>query len=51
MSELTGSEGQFLTGQRAAGVVDSHHPHLVCSVRLQLLQDTVAFLHGHPVLL
>lgn len=51
MSELTGSEGQFIAGQRAAGVVHSHHPHLVHLVGLQLLQDTVALLHGHTILL
>lgn len=51
MCELTSSEGESLAGQRAACVVDSHHPHLVGLVRLQLLQDAVTFLHCHPVLL
>lgn len=47
----TSSEGQFLAGQRAARVVDSHHPNLVRLVRLQVLQDAGTFLHGHAVLL
>lgn len=48
---LTSSEGESLAGQRAACIVDSHHPDLVGLVRLQLLQDTITFLHCHTVLL
>lgn len=51
VSRLTSSEGESLAGQRAAGIVDRHHPHLVGLVRLQLLQDTITLLHCHTVLL
>lgn len=48
---LTRPEGESLAGQRAAGVVDSHHPHFVGLIRLQLLQDAVTLLNRHTVLL
>lgn len=48
---LTSSEVKSLAGQRAAGVVDSHHPHLVGLVRLKFLQDTITLLHRDTVLL
>lgn len=50
-ASLTGPEGEPLAGQRAACVVDSHHPNLVGRVRLQILQVAVTLLHRHAVLL
>jgi len=49
--ELTRAEGLPLAGKRAARIVDGHHPDPVGTAGLQLLQDTVALLHGHAILL
>lgn len=51
MFGLTSSEDESVAWQRAARVVDSHHPDFVGLVRLQLLQYTITLLHCHTVLL